>query len=753
MAQPMLKHVVLTVFCIAISLLQGCGGGGGDGLPDVAAARVSLGENRLTNEQQIVTITAVADPLGGNYAWTISGSSGSADVEDFVANGTTATFTAPQGTGTQVYQVSVKYTSPENKVATDSVEITVAPVNTPPFAQPVLSSPAADAIAPGSTVVLSASQSSDVDGSIESFSWRQISGAPAVTVVGSSNLETFQFVAPEVSSKTSFIFRVTVTDNEQGTDDGEVTIVVDPDIITHQVLAGPDMTVNEEQQVALSANAIPVGGTFFWTTSSGNLAEFFPSTNQTVTFKAPLTTVPVEHTFIVEYQAPDGLILTDEVTVKVLPVNRLPVAAITVTSPSVLPASPGDIVTLNPQSSYDPDGNGTIVEYNWQALGNAPAYTVTSNNELVFTAPASVNAASYVFQLEVIDNEGGSRVITQEISVSGTDELNVANAGLDQTVKEFSTVTVDGSGSIIISGSSLSCSWRQIPTSAPTVVLTNANSCQATFTAPPVDVATSVLMELTVNGPANDTMIVNILPLSLGTLNDTGMTKCYGASAEITCDNVNFPRQDADYGRDAYPGQIDKAGYSFNNSTDSFDFTKLDENGDEMPITGSAAACIRDNVTGLIWEVKQGTAGTLRANTNTYTWSYPDGSTGGNEGAEGAPGGTCPSTEDCGLETFVEEVNASVYCGAANWRVPTMIELQSLINYSQGSSVGVIDRWAFNDIPLSGSPANLYYWTSETSAEGGGSASSWVLDFINGNDSILPKSSTTSAYVRLVRTP
>jgi hypothetical protein len=58
----------------------------------------------------------------------------------------------------------------------------------------------------------------------------------------------------------------------------------------------------------------------------------------------------------------------------------------------------------------------------------------------------------------------------------------VANAGLDQTVYEFSTVQLDGTGSSDPDNDSLTYSWTQIAGTA--VTLSNASSAQPTFTAP-----------------------------------------------------------------------------------------------------------------------------------------------------------------------------------------------------------------------------------------------------------------------------
>jgi LmbE family N-acetylglucosaminyl deacetylase len=58
----------------------------------------------------------------------------------------------------------------------------------------------------------------------------------------------------------------------------------------------------------------------------------------------------------------------------------------------------------------------------------------------------------------------------------------VVNAGLDQIVKAADSVTLDGSASVDPEGVGLICQWTQVD--GPAVALSNATSCQATFTAP-----------------------------------------------------------------------------------------------------------------------------------------------------------------------------------------------------------------------------------------------------------------------------
>jgi hypothetical protein len=126
----------------------------------------------------------------------------------------------------------------------------------------------------------------------------------------------------------------------------------------------------------------------------------------------------------------------------------------------------------------------------------------------------------------------------------------------------------------------------------------------------------------------------------------------------------------------------------------------------------------------------------------------------GSVAGEPAPAlSSCPGTTDCGLEAYVADVNATVYCGGANWRLPTTEELMSIADFGRLGEKHVLDPAFFRFEPDVSIQNNLYYWTSQTSAEGGGGISAWVFDISNGNDNTLPKLANQLAFVRLVRSP
>ncbi|MFZ5564474.1 MAG: C25 family cysteine peptidase [Thermodesulfobacteriota bacterium] len=91
------------------------------------------------------------------------------------------------------------------------------------------------------------------------------------------------------------------------------------------------------------------------------------------------------------------------------------------------------------------------------------------------------------------DADGNGRVDAGETDPEFYDNLlpPAANAGADQSVREGSTVRLDGTGSTDACQTALSFFWEQV--SGPAVTLFDAASSRPTFTAPSVDAAGAVL--------------------------------------------------------------------------------------------------------------------------------------------------------------------------------------------------------------------------------------------------------------------
>lgn len=173
-------------------------------------------------------------------------------------------------------------------------------------------------------------------------------------------------------------------------------------------------------------------------------------------------------------------------------------------------------------------------------------------------------------------------------------------------------------------------------------------------------------------------------------LNDTGITQ-YGdaGSNSLTSEPADYPGQDARFGRDAKAtaGQLPKVG----GGSAGFDFTALDANG--QPTTPSSGAnphpCVRDNVTGLVWEVKTADGG-LRDRNWSYTWYDSNPATNGGD-AGAISGGNCKTAGRCDTEKYVADVNATQLCGYTGWRMPKLKELESIVDYSRAYPTAAIE--------------------------------------------------------------
>ncbi len=230
------------------------------------------------------------------------------------------------------------------------------------------------------------------------------------------------------------------------------------------------------------------------------------------------------------------------------------------------------------------------------------------------------------------------------------------------------------------------------------------------------------------------TFIVSIAnPANLLLLNDTGITTCSNNSFNNqACPVSLFPGQDAEFGRDVTGDNADgHAGFSF---------TKIDTDG--LPLAANALTwfCVKDNLTGLIWENKTDDGG-LQDKDNTYSWFDNNGSiNGGDEGEQNL--GICTGSE-CDTQDYVNVVNNQGICGAKDWRMPQIKELENLASLDR--FMPAIDTAYF---PNTKEMQQENYWSATPDAEF--SVRAWYLHSYNG----LPKSNIEKAathYVRLVR--
>lgn len=251
-------------------------------------------------------------------------------------------------------------------------------------------------------------------------------------------------------------------------------------------------------------------------------------------------------------------------------------------------------------------------------------------------------------------------------------------------------------------------------------------------------------------------------------LNDTGLTTYSdGVVGGLAFEPSSHPGQDASFGRDADGSQLDSDGHA------GFSFTKLDLNGNPLPSSASSWSCVRDNVTGLVWENKQSdfiiestdsegetvrktpTGEQWRAGNFVYGWHNEDATNnGGNSGylrtSENRLDKNEPVTVNhgycgfrysggrrfnlhCDTAAYIQEINLQGTCGFDDWRMPEISELRSLANYDRMDGTMRPESRFFSNLKSS-----VRYLSGTPAADN--EASAWCYDFRDGEVELCQKS-------------
>lgn len=245
-------------------------------------------------------------------------------------------------------------------------------------------------------------------------------------------------------------------------------------------------------------------------------------------------------------------------------------------------------------------------------------------------------------------------------------------------------------------------------------------------------------------------------------INDTGQTACYNNIISTGTVSSNTPdpeangydQQDCTIGAAAADarGFLDKVGSS---TVRGRDYTKIANDGRALPAISPLGpepgdwGCTRDNVTGLMWEIK--TTSGPRALAHQYTWYDTNAAVNGGQAGTLGSGAICGNTlVNCTTTGYRDAVNALTgsnrLCGATDWRLPTPKELSGLVAAGL-SSPPMIDATWFPNTLLPGDTSGGY-WTG-TNAATSTSNTAWRIRFASGIVSTAAKS--TDNHVRLVR--
>ncbi len=367
----------------------------------------------LTLPTKTTTLTGKGtDPDGTitSYAWSrVSGPA----TFTLASPNTATTIVNDLVQGTYVFRLTVT----DNDGATDTDDMTVT-VNAAPI---VNQAPTADA---GNNIILTlptkattlTGKGTDPDGTITSYAWSRVSG-PATFTLASPNTATTT-VSDLVQG--TYVFRLTVTDNDGATDTDDMTVTVNAAPIVNQAPtadAGNNIILTlPTKATTLTGKGTDPDGTiasYAWSRVSGPATFTLASPNTATTIVNDL--VQGTYVFRLTVTDNDGAIDTDDMTVTVnaaaVPTNRPPIAkagpdqAITVNSNSA---------TLNGNTSYDPDG--IISSYQWQQIAGPGTSTFSSASAAIITL-SNLKEGTYTYRLTVRDNKNATATDTINVTV------------------------------------------------------------------------------------------------------------------------------------------------------------------------------------------------------------------------------------------------------------------------------------------------------------------------------------------------
>lgn len=270
----------------------------------------------------------------------------------------------------------------------------------------------------GESVQLDGSESYDEDGAPITFSWK----APAGIYLNDSTLKKPVFTAPDVNVNTLYTFTLVVDDGVSNSDPSDVTITVLQLNKRPLANAGPDKSYIEGTSVSLdgSLSSDPDMDviSYKWTSMDGIV--LFDPLGPSPSFIAPQVNTDKFYRFKLEVSDGAAYSIPDTVQIKVLQVNKKPIAF----AGGDQTVNEGSLVQLDGSLSSDPDNEP--ITFKWIVpslitLSSSTTYRPT------FTAPYVHRDSVLVLSLVVNDGRLNSDTDKVFINVKNLNILSTEN--------------------------------------------------------------------------------------------------------------------------------------------------------------------------------------------------------------------------------------------------------------------------------------------------------------------------------------
>jgi len=414
--------------------------------------------------------------------------------------------------GTYVFQLKV--TDDRGGVSSESVNVFVKPA---PNVAPVAHAGTNVTITlPTTTANLDGSGSKDSDGQIVSYVWAKKSG-PATFLISSPNAAKTSVTGLTIAG--TYVFELTVTDNNGASAKAEVSVTVKPANIPPVAHAGSNKTITlptstTDLDGSGSSDADGQIVSYSWSKKSGPSTFSITSPNAAKTSVTGLTTTG---TYVFELTVKDNNGATDaaSVTVTVNPApNVAPVAHAGSNKTITLPTSSTEL-----DGSGSKDSDGQIVSYSWSKKSGPSTFSITSPNAAKTSVTGLITAGTYVFELTVKDDRGATATASVTVTVNPAPNVApVAKAGSQIVITQpASSTTLDGSGSTDADGQIVSYQWTK-KSGPASFSITNPKAAKTSVTG--LTTPGTYVFELTVTddrgASANATVsvIVNMPPIA-----------------------------------------------------------------------------------------------------------------------------------------------------------------------------------------------------------------------------------------------
>ena len=420
-----------------------------------------------------INASASYDADGGivKYIWKKVAGPGGGELSS--PNNVTTNVTGMWNTGVYEYELTV--CDSRAVTATDRVIVNVVTggsTTPPPPPPPTTTNQAPLARAgndvtitlPTNSTTLNASGSSDADGSVIKYEWKQVTGPSSASIasVNGSSTTVNNLV------QGTYTFRVTIWDDkyEPASDDVVVTVNAATTTTTNQApiaRAGNDATISGSSTTLNGTASTDADGSILkyqWTQVSGPNTASIASVNGSSTGVSGL----VQGTYYFRLTIWDNKYepSTDDVVITVT-------AATTTTNQAPIARAGNDATvsgtttTLNGTASTDADGS--IIKYQWTQVSGPNTASIASVNGSS-TGVSGLVQGTYYFRLTIWDNKyepSTDDVVITVNAVTTGNQAPVARAGNDASITlPTNSVTLNGSGSSDADGSIIKFQWNQV---------------------------------------------------------------------------------------------------------------------------------------------------------------------------------------------------------------------------------------------------------------------------------------------------